>query len=666
MKFHLLYVAFLAIFFFSINQFLEQPIWDTRKPVDTTVVNPNFEKRFPSLTEKNVKSIGYHYQVITYHYSKPEIQNTRPKRLHRNDEAIKSYYDKLTESENKLNVSLGRFGKALIKCYEKDYMAKLWKLDSNSVIFGVYEKEARFAKQKYYNLAVGKIYSEAIVLRTPAINAFKDEIKVKGDTASAYVELIKIWYKQKDFDELYKVAQNPVLLRYFKEVKPKILIETYFVKGDFLKYLPLRLRIKTNYIGILASLFITITWFLYLVRLKVFRKRHYVSMVSSLIGGSLFAFLALPIYDFYHLNLNFHLKGYLFNDFPYMILGIGLIEETVKLIPFLLVARFFSKAIQEPVDYLILASASALGFAATENFIYIAKDSQVIVQLRAFIPTISHLFDSSIIAFGIIIAKYRRKRPVWIYVLLYLLIAATMHGLYDFWLYAGIYLFSFAIMLVGMAMWITFLNNGLNISPNFNYQKIFSSARLRKFLILALTGIVLFDYGSTAMLKGVATANIELRFTLFFTSFFMIFLFTSLANFDLVKGYWHPVYKTSFFKKVNYNRFIGTWVTIQPKFPSHMIDPPEKIQINERYVFGDQTNYFGVQLTQPIEIEGQLVSYLFLQLKYKKTFFSTKEKNHTTLFYPKDEQWKNHDQPQVYPKQILKSWTRASVEKVEG
>ena len=668
MKFYIFYVAFIAAFLWAVNQLLEKPLWNTASSTTKTRINLKFEKNFATLTERNPKTVGYHYQIIHHHFSKPAHYATTTDNIFREDEAIERYYADLVDHKDILMVALGRLGSALIEYYKQDNRTMVLSLE-DAEFSGIYQKDEQLANQKYYNLAVGKIYSQTVLSSAPSIDAFKKEIELKGDTASAYVELIKIWHEQRDFNELYKLAQNPTLLPYFIKVSPKALTDTYFAKGRFLQYLRHRFRINTNYIGIIASLFIAFTWILYLIRLKVFHKPNYTALLSCFLGGSIFALFAFPLYDFFNLVLNFRLERYLVNDFTYMILGIGLIEETVKLLPWLLVITLFPKTIKEPVDYLLFASVAALGFAATENFLYLAKDSRAIIQMRAFMPTLGHLFDSSIIAYGFILVRYREKRPMWFQVLLYFLLAATVHGLYDFWLYIGIYPFSVAIAIVGMAIWITFLNNALNISPYFDYQKVLHSGKLRRFVIVALSAIVLFDYGSTALLKGADMANQELLSTLIFAGFFMAFMSTSLANFDLVKGYWSPPYKTSFFQKVNYNRFVDTWVHLQPKWsaqnmPSEEIVLPEKSQIDARYVFGDQTNFFRIKLEQPIEIKGQNVGYLFIQLKYKNAFFASKEKNHTTLFYPNNYDWRNLS-PGVYRKEILKPWVRASVQKIE-
>ena len=83
----------------------------------------------------------------------------------------------------------------------------------------------------------------------------------------------------------------------------------------------------------------------------------------------LFAELCTLLYDFFDYSLGFKKSGEVVNDLFYCVFGIGLIEETVKIIPFLLMLKF-SRQINESIDYVIYASVSALGFAFMENLIY--------------------------------------------------------------------------------------------------------------------------------------------------------------------------------------------------------------------------------------------------------------------------------------------------------
>ena len=114
----------------------------------------------------------------------------------------------------------------------------------------------------------------------------------------------------------------------------------------------------------------------------------------------------------------------------YSVLAIGGIEESAKLLPFLIVALRF-KAFDEPVDGIIYAAFIALGFATVENILYLQYADGLEMIGRGFASPLVHIMFASIWAFNIGLAFLQRKRLMGI-VLKYLGLAALAHGVYDF------------------------------------------------------------------------------------------------------------------------------------------------------------------------------------------------------------------------------------------
>lgn len=114
----------------------------------------------------------------------------------------------------------------------------------------------------------------------------------------------------------------------------------------------------------------------------------------------------------------------------YALLAIGPIEELAKMLPFLLVVTRF-KAFDEPLDGIIYASFIALGYAAVENYHYLGFLSGVEAVARGFAGPAIHILFASIWAHWITRA-YLAGRPVWRAALAGFLLAAGLHGLYDF------------------------------------------------------------------------------------------------------------------------------------------------------------------------------------------------------------------------------------------
>ena len=160
--------------------------------------------------------------------------------------------------------------------------------------------------------------------------------------------------------------------------------------------------------------------------------------------GNLVLCFGLGILSFYLgklMYMGLDLVGLRFNAFAlaessrvgflaYSVLAIGGIEESAKLLPFLIVALRF-KAFDEPVDGIIYAAFIALGFATVENILYLQYADGLEMVGRGFASPLVHIMFASIWAFNIGLAFLQRKRLTAI-VLKYLGLAALAHGVYDF------------------------------------------------------------------------------------------------------------------------------------------------------------------------------------------------------------------------------------------
>lgn len=116
--------------------------------------------------------------------------------------------------------------------------------------------------------------------------------------------------------------------------------------------------------------------------------------------------------------------------FAYAMLAIGPIEEIAKMLPFLLVVLRM-KAFDEPVDGIIYASFIALGYAAAENFHYLDFLTPWQAAARGFASPVVHIVFASIWAHRIT-GPWLRRESLLIPALSGLLMAAALHGFYDF------------------------------------------------------------------------------------------------------------------------------------------------------------------------------------------------------------------------------------------
>lgn len=187
-----------------------------------------------------------------------------------------------------------------------------------------------------------------------------------------------------------------------------------------------------NLTGFVSALLILITWFIYVYRIDIFNKENLKYPLITLFLGMGFSLLTFLISDIVNLVYHITYTGNLFNDlFLYSFLGIGVIEEFVKLIPFLIILKFTNE-INEPYDYILYAALSALGFAFIENLIYFRELDGVIIQGRALMSVVGHMLFSSFAVYGLVLAKYRHKQSPLSYFIVSFLSAAFLHGLYDY------------------------------------------------------------------------------------------------------------------------------------------------------------------------------------------------------------------------------------------
>ena len=114
----------------------------------------------------------------------------------------------------------------------------------------------------------------------------------------------------------------------------------------------------------------------------------------------------------------------------YSVLAIGLIEELVKIVPFLLVVLRF-REFDEPVDGIIYASFIALGFAAVENLQYLQFLDEREAYLRGFAAPVVHIVFASVWGYHIGRAHLPGRSLIRTSVK-FLLLTAAAHGIYDF------------------------------------------------------------------------------------------------------------------------------------------------------------------------------------------------------------------------------------------
>lgn len=127
-------------------------------------------------------------------------------------------------------------------------------------------------------------------------------------------------------------------------------------------------------------------------------------------------------------------------------LVIGLAEEGAKILAVYL-AAFRNREFNQVVDGIIYAVSASLGFAALENLLYTTTFGLSVAPARAVVTSLAHASFGGIAGLYLGLAKLRPGHGAGT-VLRGLVIAAGLHGLYDFLIMARLVHPIFAIALV--------------------------------------------------------------------------------------------------------------------------------------------------------------------------------------------------------------------------
>ncbi|MDJ1496951.1 PrsW family intramembrane metalloprotease [Cytophagaceae bacterium DM2B3-1] len=311
--------------------------------------------------------------------------------------------------------------------------------------------------------------------------------------------------------------------------------------GEYYKNIVSVIWHNMNWVGFVSALLIMVTWFIYIHRMDVFHKEKLRYQIGTLLLGMICSLLVAVITDGIDLYHPITYTGHFWYDlFVFSFLDIGVIEEFVKLIPFFIILKF-TKEIDEPYDYILYACLSALGFAFIENLIYFKNITGTIIQGRAMLSVVGHMLESSFAVYGLVISRYQHSSSKIVYFGVSFLIASFLHGLYDYLLFEHMLLLVIGIFIFEIQAWTIMVNNTINNSQFFHFKTAHRDEKLRFFLAVMLSGILVLNYFVDAFQYGKQDANTNYLQSCLYSGLLIIFYVTHLSNYDLVKGYWRPI-----------------------------------------------------------------------------------------------------------------------------
>ena len=244
------------------------------------------------------------------------------------------------------------------------------------------------------------------------------------------------------------------------------------------------------FVSLLTSIFFPICFIFFFRKIDVFERESYKDLFFSFLLSTVTMFvlgsLAISCLSIFRPE---DIQSY---NFLQMFLYVGLPEEILKILPVLFILKY-TKFINEPIDYIIYSSISALGFVFYENVDYISgylTEESSIVSIRNIGPLLMHMCTTSIFGFLIFCYRLTTKKK---YILFGLLIAAAIHTLYN--QLCGVVIYFITAEIILLFFLVTFyaklIQSLLNISPFFDQKRVPDIKGTGKFLFIIIFIIIL-------------------------------------------------------------------------------------------------------------------------------------------------------------------------------
>lgn len=443
----------------------------------------------------------------------------------------------------------------------------------------------------------------------------------------AYTRLEYLWLDEFTIEQMAKFAYDPNVYPFMPfHLKREIYINDgawgwYLYNGldrDFFSAdLP-------AYIGVGLALFV---WMLFITEMLFIQGDKWKYIIPLFVLGAMFPIMVYVLHDLLE-----WLYGVLDVEFNYQsladcIINIGIIEELVKVIPWVIFYLLYKKHFHRPVHFMLLPVVSALGFAFSENLIYVNSNDYELVFLRSSISLVMHISCSAIVGYMVWRAQLQRDR---LYKLFYIFggffLAAVLHGLFDFIIYGrGGYL-NIIIMLITLHLFILFINNAINFS---GIKDKNSAKRLHQAGIILLVGLLVIfiaQYLVVGWHFSPGSANSMLKANAIFVVITTIYL---VATFRKVKLRPRVLYKFSFadvfgqflttskgnyMDEVNYKDWeLKLFAPKDNVFVGSQF--PVKVTAIKRVVVQKDLRWWLIKFENPVRVSGTNPEYALLRAK---------------------------------------------------
>ncbi len=527
-----------------VNQFVDAPTFYNPKDKLEFVLkekqNDRLDLIYLEILAGDSLNIDYHYGLITSYFSYLPSNRTIK------EQDLIDIYWTYTEYTEKHANDIGFYSLGLISSMKQDL--------NNALI---YYTQVSNDTLKYLNNSIGRVYSELNDLEE-AEKYFKKEIEAKGNLEGAYSNLINNYYSQRRLDDLHELLNDREARKYFPSHLKRYM---YLSKYNLFRYFETvfsHTYSNQNLVGFLGALLVMLSWLFYLRRIDIYEPEKWKHILLIFILGAIFSEFTFLLSDLNSMFTGFNLNGGVLNDLLYCIIGIGVIEELVKILPVILILKY-TRAINEPVDYLIYGSVSALGFAFAENLLYFNSYGPQIIMGRALTAVILHMFLTSLAAYGLMLNKYKSSKGILTDFIKFFVLAAIIHGLYDFWLInqtaSRFALLSMVILVFCFSFFNTLISNSLSNSDFYDEHIHLNRRKLQSYLVYTLSLVLMFQYLSVSFKFGHEEGWISLKNSLISGGYLIIFISANLGTISIKHRKWKPlqIKLPKFTLKLEYN-----------------------------------------------------------------------------------------------------------------
>ena len=522
----------LAVILFVNTFYSSSENQSTNEAINKALGSGNYQtasEHFRKLIEKDFSNIHSHRGYINAQLDMSK-SGSNSKNVAEN---LYHEYMRYADSPNQAISDIGYYGLGYIHVTNKEYEQGLQ----------CYLK-IQYRNMPFLNNSIGYVYNKLNVT-DKAKEYFYREIEIDGiNKGGASSNLAKLLYEQRDFTGLNDLIANPDCRKY---IPTRIIRVVDLLHGRFWKYLTASFHYKyVTGTGVAAALLILAAWFNYLRRIDVFEKEKLRYMLVVLVIGMIFSELCTILYDFMDYGIDLKINGNILNDLIYCVFGIGLIEETVKIVPFLLMLKF-SRQVNESIDYVIYAAIPALGFAFMENIMYFQGSGVQNIAGRTLTAVVLHMSMTSIAMYGLFYSKYRKNNQNRIlYFACSFFAAMILHGVYDFILIcekvpSDLRIVSLLILFLSMSKFSLIIRNALNVSE-YNVGQKGRIENLSRYLVYSLSGVILLQYVLMARKFGAENTNTAMLGSLGSFYFIMFIIVAMLGNIRITKSKWHGLF----------------------------------------------------------------------------------------------------------------------------